>query len=90
MCYIVHNFLIEQGDPEAFVPDYQELVTEDVDDASSSGEASGSASQTFHLDSSAEMSGRRDSITEAMWADRTNKLILWVYFHVCFRRMMVF
>ena len=71
-CAVIHNFLIEQGDPEAFVPDYQELITEDVDDAMSYGAASSSASQTFHQDSSAEMSGRRDSITEAMWADRTN------------------
>ena len=71
-CAAVHNFLIQAGDPEAFIPDYEDLVTENVDNGSSSGTSSRSTSHTFDEHSSAVMSARRAQITEAMWPGATN------------------
>ena len=70
-CCVVFNFLIQQGDIAAFVPDYQELIGQDVDDEDNSGQGSGSYEQTFNPASSAIMSAKRDEITTAMWADNT-------------------
>lgn len=69
---VVFNFLIQQGDLEAFVLDYQYFIEQDVDNVGSFGEVSRSVEQTFSPANSALMSVKRNEIIEALRADWTN------------------